>query len=101
MNSFLKKNNKQKFVVLDVPLLLENKLNRPEDVIIYIDVEKKESQKYLKQRSGYNSKMVKLLKELQIGTTKKKLLSDIIIKNNFNPKKMRLKAKEVIDSIII
>ena len=101
MNSFLKKNNKQKFVILDVPLLLENKLNKPEDVIIYIDAKKNTLQKFIKQRPGHNPKIIKLLKELQITPKKKKILSDIIINNNFNPKKMRLRAKELIDSIII
>ena len=101
MNSFLKKNNKQKFVILDVPLLLENKLNKPEDVIIYIDAKKNILQKFIKQRPGHNPKIIKLLKELQITPKKKKFLSDIIINNNFNPKKMRLRAKELIDSIII
>jgi hypothetical protein len=42
-----------------------------------------------------------LLKELQFTPEKKKISSDIIINNNFNPKKMRLRAKELIDSIII
>ncbi len=101
MNSFLKKNNKQKFVILDVPLLLENKLNKHEDVIIYIDEKKNILQKFIKQRPGHNTKIIKLLKELQITPKKKKILSDIIINNNFNPKKMRLRAKELIDSIII
>jgi len=101
MNSFLKKNNKQKFVILDVPLLLENKLNKPEDVIVYIDAKKKILQKFIKQRPGHNPKIIKLLKRLQITPEKKKFLSDIIINNNFNPKKMRLRAKELIDSIII
>ena len=58
-------------------------------------------QKFLKQRSGYSSKIIKLLKELQFTPEKKKFSSDIIINNNFNPKKMRLRAKELIDSIII
>ena len=58
-------------------------------------------QKFIKQRPGHNPEIIKLLKELQITPKKKKFLSDIIINNNFNPKKMRLRAKELIDSIII
>ena len=33
MKSFLKQNNKQKAVVLDIPLYLENKINLPNDVL--------------------------------------------------------------------
>ena len=101
INSFLKKNNKQKFVILDIPLLLENKINKPEDVIIYVDAKKNIIQKNLKKRAGYNKKIVEVLKELQILPERKKELSDIVIKNNFNPKKMRLRVRQILDSIII
>ena len=101
MNIFLKNNNKQKFVILDIPLLLENKLNKSEDVIVYVDAKKNILQKYLKKRAGYNQKIVEILKEMQIFPERKKELSDIVIENNFNPKKMRLRARQVLDSIII
>ena len=34
MNHFLKKNMGKKFVVLDIPLLIENKLNKKKDILI-------------------------------------------------------------------
>jgi len=75
MNSFLKQNNKQKFVILDVPLLLENKLNKPEDVIIYIDAKEKHITKNLiKQRPGHNPKIIKLVKRIANYTEKEKIL---------------------------
>ena len=37
MKFFLKKNKNKKFVVLDVPLLLENKLYKKGDILIVID----------------------------------------------------------------
>ena len=101
MNIFLKKNNKKKFVILDIPLLLENKLNKPEDVIIYVNAKKNTIQKYLKKRAGYNQKITEILKEMQILPERKKELSDIVIENNFNPKKMRLRTRQILDSIII
>ena len=36
MNLFLKKNKKQKIVLLDIPLLIENKLNKKGDILIFI-----------------------------------------------------------------
>ena len=36
MQSFILTNNKKKFVVLDIPLLLENKLNKKKDILIYV-----------------------------------------------------------------
>ena len=50
MNFFLKKNKKQKFVILDIPLLLENKINKPEDVIIFVDAKKKYSSELFKKK---------------------------------------------------
>ena len=41
MKNFSKVNNKKKFIVLDVPLFLENKLNTKKDIIVFIDANKK------------------------------------------------------------
>ena len=40
MNLFLKKNKKQKIVLLDIPLLIENKLNKKGDILIFIKSKK-------------------------------------------------------------
>ena len=101
MNLFLKKNKKKKVVILDIPLLLENKLHEPEDVIVYINPHKKLLHHHLKKRSGYNKKIVDLLKEIQLSPEDKKIQADIIFDNNFNLKKTRLRAKQILDSIII
>ena len=41
MNKFLNKNKNKKYVVLDVPLLLENKINKKNDILIFVDGNKK------------------------------------------------------------
>ena len=41
MNKFLNKNKNRKFVVLDIPLLLENKINKKNDILIFVDGNKK------------------------------------------------------------
>ena len=41
MNKFLKKNKNKKFVVLDIPLLLENKINQKKDILVFVDSKKK------------------------------------------------------------
>ena len=40
MSFFLKKNRNKKIVILDIPLLLENKLNNKNDILIYVDAKK-------------------------------------------------------------
>ena len=64
---------------MDVPLLLENKLNQDTDVIVFVDVKKKLLLKRLKKRDGYNRKIIDLMKKIQIPTDQKKLAADIII----------------------
>ena len=54
MNFFLKRNNKRKMVVLDIPLLIENKLNKKKDILIFIDAKKKGINSRLKKRINYN-----------------------------------------------
>ena len=41
MNKFIKKNKDKKIVILDIPLLLENKINKKNDILIFVDAKKK------------------------------------------------------------
>ena len=72
MKVFLKKNKNNKIVVLDVPLLIENKLNKKDDVLIFIDSKKKKILKRLKKRANLDEKVLKSLKENQMILLKKK-----------------------------
>ena len=42
MNNFIKKNKNKKIVILDIPLLMENKINKKNDILIFVDAKKKE-----------------------------------------------------------
>ena len=41
MKFFIKKNKNKKLVILDIPLLLENKINNKRDVLIFVQATKK------------------------------------------------------------
>jgi dephospho-CoA kinase len=101
MNLFLKKNKSKKVVILDIPLLLENKLNQETDVIIFVEANKKLLQKNLEKRTGYNKKIIEMLKKIQLTKEEKKLAADIVVENNFNPQNTRLRVKQVLDRILI
>ena len=58
MNNFIKKNKKKKLVVLDIPLLMENKINKKNDILIFVDAKKKEINKRLKKKININLKML-------------------------------------------
>ncbi len=101
MKLFLQKNKNKKAVILDIPLLLENKLNEPEDVIICIEAQQKVLDKKLQQRPGYNKKMVSMLRKIQLPIEEKKSRADFVLVNNYNKKTMQLRVKELLDRIII
>ncbi len=101
MNLFLKKNKSKKVVILDIPLLLENKLNQETDVIIFVEANKNLLQKNLEKRIGYNKKIIEMLKKIQLTKEEKKLAADIVVENNFNPQNTRLRVKQVLDRILI
>ena len=50
MKIFLKKNKNKKIVILDIPLLLENKINKKGDVLVYVDADQKKNKKRTKRK---------------------------------------------------
>ena len=100
MNIFLKKNKKQKLVLLDIPLLIENKLNKKGDILIFIKSKKSKILKRLKKRPNFNLKFLKNLKENQTKLSKKIKLADYTVDNNYPAnimkKKINLLKKKIL-----
>ena len=92
MKVFLAKNKKNKMVVLDVPLLIENKLNKKDDVLLFVKSKKKEVLKRLKKRANFDVKVLKSLEENQIILLKKRQLANYIVDNNFTKIIMKKKV---------
>ena len=92
MKVFLAKNKKNKMVVLDIPLLIENKLNKKDDVLLFVKSKKKEVLKRLKKRTNFDAKVLKSLNENQIILLKKRKLANFIIDNNFTKIIMKKKV---------
>ena len=100
VNKFINKNKKKKMVILDIPLLLENKINRKNDILVFVDAKKKDINKRLKHRKNFNSKIFQKLKKLQLPVEIKKKKSDYIIKNNFNNYLLKKNVKKVLRKIL-
>ena len=92
MKVFLAKNKKNKIVVLDIPLLIENKLNKKDDVLLFVKSKKKEVLKRLKKRTNFDAKVLKSLNENQIILLKKRKLANYIVDNNFTKIIMKKKV---------
>ena len=69
---FLKKNRYKKVIILDIPLLLENKINNKNDILVFVDSKKKEIEKRLKKRPGFNKKLYNKFKKIQLSHIYKK-----------------------------
>ena len=93
MNKFINKNKKKKIVVLDIPLLLENKIKKKNFTLIFVDAKKKQIIKNLKKRKNHNLKIIKLLKEFQLPIKYKKKKSNFVIKNNFKVQTVKKNVK--------
>ena len=100
MNIFLKDNKKKDLVVLDIPLLLENKLNQKGDIIIFIQSKKSEVIKRLKKRKNFNLDIFNKFKKIQLPLIYKKKKSDFIIRNNFNNKSVKMNIKKILKKIL-
>ncbi len=100
MHIFIKKNKNKKIIVLDIPLLLENKINRKNDIIIFIDANKKQIKKKLSKRKNFNLKIVKKLKKFQLSLETKRRNSDFVIKNNFKNNSTKKNVKIVLKKIL-
>ena len=100
MRIFIKKYKKNKIIVFDIPLLLENKLNEKKYILIFVDAKKKDILKRLKKRPNYNEEIIKKLKKFQLSLEIKKKKSNYIIKNNFKKKSVVNNVKLIKNKII-
>ena len=100
MNVFLKKHKNKKFVILDIPLLLENKINKQKDVLVFVQSKQSDILKRLKKRKNFNQKLLKKFKSIQYPTEYKKKKSNFIIKNNFTKKSVNNGIKSILKKLV-
>jgi len=97
---FLKKNNSKKVVILDIPLLLENKLNNKRDILIFVQSKKTEILKRLKKRKNFNYELIKKFRNMQLSLDIKKKRSNFIIKNDFTNKTIKNNINKILKIIL-
>ena len=100
MRIFIKKNKYNKIVILDIPLLLENKINKKKDILIFVQSNKKHILKRLKKRKSFNQKLINKFKNIQLPIKYKKKKSHFIIKNDFTKKKIKKDIKDILQQIL-
>ena len=100
MKSFLNKNRKSKIIILDIPLLIENKLYNKKDILIFVKSKQNKVINRLKKRKNYNKKIILNLRKNQANMLKKKKLANYIVDNNFSPNIMRKKISSLKNRIL-
>ena len=96
---FLKKNAHKKIVILDIPLLLENKINNKTYILIFVQSKKSEILKRLKKRKNFNKNLFNKFKKIQLPLDFKKKKSKFIIKNDFRKTTVKKYVKDIIKQI--
>jgi len=76
-----------------------NKLNKKNDILIFVDAKKKEINKRLKKR--HNNRSVEILKKFQLPVELKKKKADFIIKNNFKSNSIKKNVKMILEKILL
>ena len=99
MNLFLIKNKNKKVIILDIPLLLENKINNKKDLLVFVDAQKSKINKRLKKRVNFNSKLLKKFKKIQLPIDYKKRKAHFIIKNDFTKKSVKIGVNKILNQI--
>ena len=100
MKLFLNKNKKSKMVILDIPLLIENKLYNKKDIIIFVKSNQNKVINRLKKRKNYNKKIISNLKKNQANLLRKRKLANYVVDNNFSPNIMRKKINLIKNKIL-
>ena len=99
MNIFLNKNRKKNIVILDIPLLLENKINKKNDILVFVKSKKLDILKRLMKRKNFNPKLLTKFKKIQLPLDLKEKRSQFIIKNNFTNKPVKRSIKNILIKI--
>jgi len=93
LKKFLKINERKEIVILDIPLYLENKMYKKEDIIIFLKTKKSDVNKRLKKRKKFDPKLFNMLRSSQFSLKQKKNYSHYVLVNNYDGLIMKKRVK--------
>jgi len=97
---FLSKYKKNKLVVLDIPLLIENKMFNFVDIFIFVKTKPNIFKIRIKKRKNLDKQFLKLLEKQQADEKIKKGYADFIVDNSAKDK-VKLQVKKILDKILL
>ncbi|CAN1599017.1 CoaE Dephospho-CoA kinase [Candidatus Pelagibacterales bacterium] len=97
---FLSRFKKNKLVVLDIPLLVENKMLNFVDVLVLVKTSSNSFLSRIKKRKNLDKQFLNILKKQQVSEKIKETCADFIIYNS-SKNKVKLQVKNIIDKILL
>ena len=97
---FLSKYKKTKLVVLDIPLLIENKMFNFVDIFIFVKTKPNIFKIRIKKRRNLDKQFLKLLENQQADEKIKKSYADFTVDNSTKDK-VKLQVKKILDKILL
>ena len=97
---FLSKYKKTKLVVLDIPLLIENKMFNFVDIFIFVKTKPNIFKIRIKKRKNLDKQFLKLLQNQQDDEKIKKSYADFTVDNSTKDK-VKLQVKKILDKILL
>jgi len=97
---FLSKFKKTRLVVLDIPLLIENKMFNFVDIFVYVKTRSNSFNTRIKKRKNLDKRFLNILKKQQRSEKIKEGYADFIIYNS-SKNKVKLQVKNIIDKILL
>ena len=80
--------------------MLENKINKKNDILIFVDAKKLNIMKRLKKRKNFDLKLLNKFKQAQLSLNYKRRLSQFIIKNNFTNNPVKKDINFILNKIL-
>ena len=100
LDFFLSRFKKNKLVVLDIPLLVENKMLNFVDILVLVKTRSNSFLSRIKKRKNLDKQFLNILKKLQVSEKIKETYADFIIYNS-SKNKVKLQVKNIIDKILL
>jgi dephospho-CoA kinase len=97
---FLSKYKKTKLVILDIPLLIENKMFNFVDIFIFVKTKSNILEIRMKKRINLDKRFLKLLENQQAEEKIKKGYSDFIVDNSTKDK-VKLQVKKILNKTLL
>ena len=97
---FLSRFEKNKLVVLDIQLLVENKMLNFVDILVLVKTRSNSFLSRIKKRKNLDKQFLNILKKQQVSEKIKETYADFIIYNS-SKNKVKLQVKNIIDKILL